>query len=208
MLSPVEARILAVLVEKQAVTPDVYPLTVNALAAGCNQKTSRDPVMSLSEAEIQEALDGLRRRTLVIETYGASGRVLRYAQNLGAVLGVPAPAVALLAVLMLRGAQTAAELRAACERLYRFADVSSVEGFLEELSQRSAGALVVRLPKQPGSREHRWAHLLCGAPAVSVHAPAEAGANASLREQVEELRAEVAALRSELAELKAQLGAA
>ena len=163
-LSLLEARILGVLVEKEKITPDAYPLTLNSLTAGCNQKTSRDLVMSVSESEIQSTLEELRRRLLVLETYGASGRVLRYAQNFGKCYGLPQASVSLLAILMLRGAQTVSELRANCERLYRFDDTSTLEAYLEELAARSSGALVIKLPKQHGSREHRWAHLLCGEP--------------------------------------------
>lgn len=196
-LTAVEARILGVLVEKEKTTPDVYPLTVNSLTAGCNQKTSRDPVMNLSEPEVQSALEELRSRNLVLETYGASGRVLRYAHNFGKSYQVPAATVALLAVLMLRGPQTVSELRANCERLQHFADASSVEGYLEELAER---ALVVKLAKQPGSREHRWAHLLCGElpPAGTAAVPA---AGAELEERVARLEAEVAELRARLESL-------
>lgn len=205
-LSPLEARILAVLVEKEKTTPDTYPLTLNSLAAGCNQKTSRDPVMSVSESEIQGALEELRGRLLVMETYGASGRVLRYAHNFGKCYGVPAGSVALLAVLMLRGAQTVSELRANCERLYRFDDASSVEGYLEELATRTAGALVLKLSKQPGEREHRWVHLLCGAVIVAesaVRPNVGGGDNAALEERLTRLEQEVADLRVELAQLAA-----
>ncbi len=205
-LSPLEARILGVLVEKEKTTPDTYPLTLNSLAAGCNQKTSRDPVMSVSESEIQGALEELRGRLLVMETYGASGRVLRYAHNFGKCYGVPAGSVALLAVLMLRGAQTVSELRANCERLYRFDDASSVEGYLEELATRTAGALVLKLSKQPGEREHRWVHLLCGAVIVAESAvrPNDgSGDNAALEERLTRLEQEVADLRVELAQLAA-----
>lgn len=205
-LSPLEARILGVLVEKEKTTPDTYPLTLNSLAAGCNQKTSRDPVMSVSESEIQGALEELRGRLLVMETYGASGRVLRYAHNFGKCYGVPAGSVALLAVLMLRGAQTVSELRANCERLYRFDDASSVEGYLEELATRTAGALVLKLSKQPGEREHRWVHLLCGAVIVaesSVRPNVGGGDNAALEERLTRLEQEVADLRVELAQLAA-----
>lgn len=190
-LDAVDARILAVLMEKEKTTPDVYPLTVNSLTAGCNQKTSRDPVMNLTEAQVQAALEGLRSRLLVIESYGASGRVLRYAHNFPRSYQLPAAAAALLAVLMLRGPQTVSELRANCERLYRFADASSVEGYLDELAARSDGALAVLLPRQPGAREQRWMHLLCGATDVP-----EAGVPAAgLEERVERLEAEVAELR-------------
>ena len=205
-LTPLEARILGVLVEKEKTTPDTYPLTLNSLAAGCNQKTSREPVMSVGESAIQGALEELRSRLLVMETYGASGRVLRYAHNFGKCYGVPAGSVALLAILMLRGAQTVSELRANCERLHRFDDVSSVEGYLEELATRAAGALVLRLPKQPGEREHRWAHQLCGAVTVADSAPQRnvgGSDNGALEERLTRLEQEVADLRAKLAQLAA-----
>jgi len=201
-LSPLEARVLAVLVEKEAVTPDAYPLSLNALVAGCNQKTSREPVMELSDRDVLAALDGLRARSLAIESSG--GRVMRYAENARRVLGVPKESVALLATLMLRGPQTAAELRANCERLHRFSDVSATEGFLDELAHRSPRPYVRLLSRLPGARESRWAHLLCGEPALpepSARArdPAEAVAVhdelGALRERVERLESEVAALR-------------
>ena len=131
--------------------------------SGCNQKTARDPVINATEAEVQDAVDALKALHLVFESSGS--RVTRYEHNLGRVLALPSQSVALLAMLLLRGPQTSAELRANSERLHRFADVSSVEGFLDELAQRSAdkgGPLVVRLPRAPGAREARWAHLLCG----------------------------------------------
>lgn len=204
-LTLLEARLLGVLVEKEKTTPDAYPLTLNSLAAGCNQKSSRDPVMNVGESEIQSALEELRGRLLVLETYGASGRVLRYAQNLGKCYGVPLASVALLAILMLRGAQTVSELRANCERLYRFDDASSVEAYLEEMAARSSGALVVRLPKQPGSREHRWAHLLCGHANLptdrGLAEAGETGSNIALEERVARLENEVSELRAEISQL-------
>ena len=200
-LTPVEARILGVLVEKEKTVPDTYPLTLNSLVAGCNQKTSRDPVMNLAESEIQAALEELRGRSLVLETYGASGRVLRYTQNFGKVYGLPQASVSLLAILALRGPQTVSELRANCERLYRFEDTSTVEGYLEELSERSSGGLTVKLPKQPGSREHRWAQLLCGdAGLPAAEAPATQ-ASTAIEERVARLEQEVAELRTALAEI-------
>ena len=195
-LTPLEARLLGVLIEKEKTTPDAYPLTLNSLCAGCNQKTSRDPVMSVGESELQAALDELRGRLLVLETYGASGRVLRYAHNFGKCYALPAASVALLAVLMLRGAQTISELRANCERLYRFDDASTVEAYLEELAARASGALVRKQAKQPGSREHRWAHLLCGD--EPIPAAAEQDRAASLELRVERLEAEVGELRAAL----------
>ncbi|HSG76165.1 MAG TPA: DUF480 domain-containing protein [Burkholderiales bacterium] len=207
LLSSVEARVLGVLVEKQRAVPDTYPLTLNALVSGCNQKSSRDPVMDLDGAQAQEALDSLRRLTLVIESSG--GRVPRYEHNMERVLQIPTTSAALLAVLMLRGPQTAGELRINCDRLHKFADISAVEGFLHELAERPAGALVAQLPRQPGSRENRWAHLLCGAPAAEPHAApaaaprAEAGGElASLRGRVEALEASVAELRALVAALQ------
>src|SRR6266700_6034981 len=165
-LSLLETRVLGVLVEKQHTVPDTYPLTLNALVAGCNQKTSRDPILSATEGEAQAAVDHLRALSLAVESSG--GRVMRYAHNVGKVLGVPAQAVALLAALMLRGPQTTAELRVNCDRLHAFSDISAVEGFLNELAAREAGALVAELPRQPGTRETRWAHLLCGPPSTEV----------------------------------------
>lgn len=203
-LSHAQARVIAVLIEKEKTTPDVYPLTVNSLTAGCNQKTCRDPVMQLTESEVQAALEELRSRTLVIDTFGASGRVLRYAHNFGKVFGLPAPSVAILSTLMLRGPQTASELRANCDRLYHFADVSSVEGYLEELASRSQGALTVLLPRQPGMREPRWAHLLCGdidLAMINVAAPTAA------REEGSALEARIAALEDQVGRLQAQVDA-
>ena len=200
-LTPVEARILGVLVEKEKTVPDTYPLTLNSLSSGCNQKTSRDPVMNLADAEIQAALDELRSRSLVLENYGASGRVLRYTQNFGKVYGLPQASVSLLSILALRGPQTVSELRANCERLYRFEDASTVEGYLEELAERSSGALTVKLPKQPGSREHRWAHLLCGEACLPVAEASASPASTALEERVTRLEQEVAELRTALAEI-------
>lgn len=200
LLSANEARVLGVLIEKAKVTPDAYPLTVNSLTAGCNQKTVRDPVMSLSEAEVQATLEELRGRTLIMESYGASGRVLRYAHNFAKVYGLPSAAVDLLAVLMLRGPQTASELRANCERLYHFADASAVEGYLEELASRESGALARKLPRQPGSREQRWVHLLCGEPVIETGAAAPAG-RSDLEQRVARLEQDVAELRALLESL-------
>ncbi|MEP6658230.1 MAG: YceH family protein [Betaproteobacteria bacterium] len=212
-LSLLETRVLGVLVEKQHTVPDAYPMTLNAIIAGCNQKTSRDPVLSASDAEVQATLDRLRGLSLVIESSG--GRVMRYAHNTERVLGVPSQAVALLTALMLRGPQTVAELRINCDRIHRFADTSSVEGFLHELAQRSTASLARELPRQPGTRETRWVHLLSGAPAATSEPPADtaasddlitAGELAALRANVDDLQAEVAALKATVATLCAELG--
>ncbi len=207
-LSLLETRVLGVLVEKQHTVPDTYPLTLNALVAGCNQKTSRDPILEASEAEVQAAIDHLIGLTLVVESSG--GRVMRYAHNVARVLAIPAQAVALLTVIMLRGPQTVGELRTHSERLHRFADISSVEAFLDELARRPAGPLVVELPRQPGARETRWAHLLSGPPSVplaeAVAATPDPAQRVTLGEIVA-LRAEVAFLKGELAALRATVEA-
>jgi uncharacterized protein YceH (UPF0502 family) len=207
-LSLLETRVLGVLIEKQHTVPDTYPLTLNALVAGCNQKTSRDPVLDASDADVQATLDRLQSLSLVVESSG--GRVMRYAQNFGRVLGIPAQAVALLAVIMLRGPQTVGELRIHTERLHRFADVSSVVAFLHELAARPDGALVTELPRQPGARETRWAHLLSGPVATAGESaasttttaegtdPAAFGELAALKTHVTQLQDEVAALRATL----------
>lgn len=208
-LSPIEARVLAVLVEKQHTVPDTYPLSLNALLAGCNQKTAREPVMNVSEAEALRALDELKSLSLVIESSGS--RVARYEHNFQRGVGVPSQSVALLATLMLRGPQTAAELRANSERLHRFADISSVEAFLQELAEREP-ACVVKLPRAPGAREQRWAHLLCGAvDAAQLAAPPAAaspedGELTLLAERQARLEEEVGALRALVERLYQELG--
>src|SRR5580765_4155697 len=187
-LSLLETRVLGTLVEKQHTVPDAYPLTLNALVSGCNQKTSRSPVMEVSDTDARAALDSLKAANLVMETSG--GRVSRYSHNLERVLQVPAQSAAILTSLMLRGPQTAGELRISCERLHAFSDISAVEGFLRELAARPAGALVVELPRVPGSRENRWAHLLSGAPNMAA-APAVQKAPAEMPPD------EVAALKAD-----------
>jgi len=211
-LSPVEARVLAVLVEKQRSVPDTYPMSLNALVAGCNQKTSRAPIMSVADADVLQAIDTLNGLSLIVESSG--GRVMRYAHNTERALALPTQSVALLSTLVLRGAQTAAELRTNSERLHRFADISAVEGFLHELAERPSGALVAELPRMPGTRETRWAQLLTGAaPTVetAASAPSQSGDARSLAQigaELDALRDEVAALRSALAALQRPEGTA
>lgn len=197
VLSLAETRVLGTLIEKQRTVPDTYPLSVNALAAGCNQKTSRNPVLELGEADILHAIDSLRELGLVYEMSG--GRVARFAHKIEHTLGIPTQASALIAVLLLRGPQTAGELRLNCERLHKFADISSVDAFLAELAGRSP-ALVVELPRLPGSRENRWAHLLSGEPVIES-APGHAAAAPASRE-IDQLRERVSALEAEVAELR------
>lgn len=211
ILSLAEARVLGVLIEKQRTVPDTYPLTLNSLLAGCNQKTSRNPVMELTEAQVQDALDSLRGMAFTNETSG--GRAMRYAHNADGVLRIPSQSQALLAVLLLRGPQTAGELRIASDRMHNFADISSVEAFLDELAERPAGALVARLGRLPGARENRWMHLLSGdAPeaAAALAAPVSAadpvGEVPALRAQLQRLEGQVAALQATVARLCAELG--
>lgn len=200
VLSPLEARVLGTLIEKQRTVPDTYPLSLNALAAGCNQKTSRFPVMEASESFIRNALETLKDAGLVAEVAG--GRVVRFEHKFEKVLGIPKQSSALLTVLMLRGPQTVGELRLNADRLHSFADISSVEVFLEEMANREKGALVVELPRAPGARENRWVHLLSGEPDIEAVTHSRVTASASSAQQTDELRSRVAALEAEVAELR------
>ncbi len=214
-LSAAEARVLGTLMEKARTVPDSYPLTLNALVTGCNQKSSREPVMNLADALVLEALDGLRSLHMVLE--GGGSRVTRYEHNFARAVGVPEQSAVLLGMLMLRGPQTAGELRLNTERWYKFLDIASVDGFLEEMQERAAdkgGPLVVKLPRAPGAREQRWAHLLCGP--VDMTAPAAQATNASsaatedeliaLSRRVASLENTVASLQEQLQNLHEQLG--
>jgi uncharacterized protein YceH (UPF0502 family) len=200
-LTPLEARVLGVLVEKQHTVPDTYPMSINALVGGCNQKTARSPVVEATEAEVLTAVDGLKGLSLVFE--GSGSRVVKFEHNMGRVLQLPSQAVALLAVLMLRGPQTSAELRLNSERLHRFADISSVEGFLDELAAK-APPMVVKLPRGPGEREARWAHLLCGEPALAAARTVASGADEGVSAgELAAIKAEQTRLAAELASLQA-----
>ena len=194
-LTTLEARVLAVLVEKQATVPDSYPLSLNALTMGCNQKTAREVVMSAAEADVLQALDELKAMHLITTVSG--NRVVRFEHNAARGLGVPGAALACLTLLMLRGPQTTAELRLHTERLHRFADISSVEGFMDELAEREP-PFVIKLARAAGAREARWAHLLCGEVAQ------DAGGQAQPRDdELAFLRAEQQRLNGELEQLKA-----
>jgi uncharacterized protein len=211
-LTPLEARVLGVLLEKEHTVPDTYPLSLNALTSGCNQKTARSPVMNVTEADVLTTIDSLKRLSLVSE--GSSSRVPRFEHNMNRVLGLPSQSVALLATLILRGPQTAAELRLNSARLHGFADTSSVEVFLDELAS-NAPARVVKLPRTPGERESRWMHLLCGEVAISelaagrgdveVDGASLAGFEA-LRAENEQMAAELAQLRAAVEHMASELG--
>ena len=210
-LTPIELRVLGTLLEKARTVPDTYPLSLNLVVTGANQKTSREPVISVTEAQAQETLDDLKAMSLVLESHGS--RVARYEHNLQRVLHIPDQSAVLLGLLMLRGPQTAGELRINADRWHRFADISSVEGFLNELAERpddKGGPLVTLLPRAPGAREARWAQLLGGpvdASAMQTGAsratPEIAGATF---DRLSALEAEVAALRATVARLCAELG--
>ncbi len=211
VLTLIEARVLGTLMEKARTVPDSYPLSLNSLLLGCNQKTSREPLMNLDEAQVASALDNLKSLDLVRESTG--GRTARFSHNFQRGIGVYEQAAVLLGMLLLRGPQTAGELRLNTERWYPFADISSVEGFLEELQDRSAdkgGPLVVKLPRAAGAREQRWAHLLCGPVAADMVLPSTAvqGAAGDMAQRVAQLEQEVDTLRTALTRLCAELGVA
>lgn len=201
-LSPLEARVIGCLVEKEITTPDHYPLSLNALALACNQKSNREPVLELSESEVREVAEGLARRHLVSAREGASGRISRYRQRFcnteyGALQFSPYE-LGVICVLLLRGPQTPGELRTRTQRLCDFADVAAVETTLENLVTREDGPFVARLPRAPGERESRYAHLFGGL----VDAAPAAAEEPALLARVEKLEAVVAALQAEVAALK------
>jgi len=206
-LTPIEARVLGTLMEKARTVPGSYPLTLNSLLLGCNQKTSREPLMELDDAQVAGALDTLIGAGLVRSVSG--GRGARYEHNFQRGVGVFEQAAVLLGLLLLRGPQTAGELRLNTERWYKFADISSVEGFLEELQDRSAekgGPLVIKLARAPGTREQRWAHLLCGPVDSSQSGEAPGTISGGSAERLARLEIEVAQLRETVAKLCLELG--
>jgi uncharacterized protein YceH (UPF0502 family) len=197
-LTPIEARVLATLMEKARTVPDSYPLSLNALVLGSNQKSSRDPLMEVSDDEARSAIDSLKLQSLVFEA--SSSRVPRFEHNFQRAAGVSETQAVVMGLLMLRGPQTAAELRTNGDRWYRFADVATVEGVLLELQQRgdAGGQLMVqKLPRAPGAREQRWTHLLCGEPDLRSFAAAHVASDTS------DLLGRVTALENTFARLKA-----
>jgi uncharacterized protein YceH (UPF0502 family) len=209
-LDLVEARVLACLVEKSIVTPEYYPLTLNALTAACNQKSNRDPAMAVSDKDVVRALDSLKERKLAWSVTLAGSRTLRYRHSLTEVLPLPPTHVAVLCELMLRGPQTIGELRARAARMADFADAAAVQAIVQELAARPEGALVMVLPRQPGRREERYTHLLCGAPPAEAQAaagPAPEPARLAVmaeNERLAALEAKVTVLEDELARLTAR----
>lgn len=201
-LTEVEVRILGSLVEKQLTTPEYYPLTLNALTAACNQKSNREPVVSYDETTLLGAIDNLRDKNLVYLYYGSSSRTVKYKHMLPSVFELDEPATAIMAVLFLRGQQTIGELRERTGRLYEFSGLGEVQETLDALSRRDE-PLVVKLERQPGQKEARYAHLLSG-PVEALEATKSAASVAVPQSgRIETLEAEVSRLSSEVAELKA-----
>ncbi len=217
-LDPFEVRVLAVLIEKSFVTPDGYPLSVNAIVTGCNQLTGREPVMELSEDTVQRAIDGLLARKLISKRDQAGARVAKYEHLIRLRHSLPPPEQAVLALLMLRGAQTAGEIRGRAERMHRFDDIAAVEAVLEHLAEKYP-PMVAPLPRIPGTKETRFVHLMGGdavlaeAAEFASAAPlatmplaggAPRGRTAELEDEVRRLRQEVDWLRGEFEKFRAQ----
>ncbi len=207
LLSPEEIRVLGSLVEKERTTPEYYPLTLNALVTACNQKTNREPVVNYDETTVEIALDGLHRKGFISNVTGAGLRARKFLHLTEKKLGLNEAESAVLCVLMLRGPQTGGEIRGRTGRMHTFDELSDVETVLQGLIDREAGALVARLPKLPGTKEHRHVHLLGGEPDwEELEASASQNA-AGPSSSLDELRAEVQSLREELGELKTKFQA-
>ena len=210
-LDKVEARVLGALVEKDITTPDYYPLSLNALVNACNQRSNREPVMNLDEEQVRQALQGLEDRRLAGPARSASDRVAKYEHWLGEAFNFSRAETALLCVLLLRGPQTPGELRGRTERLHRFDEISDVVAGLQKLMEREP-ALAAILPRQPGTKESRYAHLLSGQ-VETITAPVSETAQSSsssassegMTERFDRLEAEVSELRREISELRQKI---
>ena len=203
VLSPVAARVLGSLVEKEITTPEYYPLSLNALANACNQKNNREPVMNLDEDQIRQALHQLEDDGLAGPARGTDSRVAKYEHRMQEVFNFTRGEIAVVCVLLLRGPQTPGELRGRSERMHRFEELSDVQSTLQRLMQREP-PLVKVLPRQPGTKEARYAHLFSGEPAEVV-ATVETIESAGTGSSMAQMEAEIAALREEVAELRAQV---
>jgi uncharacterized protein YceH (UPF0502 family) len=204
-LTDIETRVLGSLIEKQVTTPEYYPLTLNALTLACNQKNNRNPVTSYSENQVADAVETLREKNLAYVFYGSTSRVPKYKHVMPEVMHLSHSEVALMCVLMLRGAQTVGELRGNASRLHEFSSLEEVEETLNALITREPESLVVRLPRQPGQKEGRFAHLLSGE--IDVEAIVETerpSRRAGLEERVEALAAEVEKLKEQFEQFKKQ----
>lgn len=210
-LSPLEARVIGCLLEKQVTTPEQYPLSINGVVTACNQKTNREPVMTLSESDVQDLLDTLVKRHYLRTVSGFGNRVTKYEQRFCnsefGDLKLSSAEVALVTTLLLRGAQTPGELRGRAQRMHEFSDMAEVEATLERLATRDDGPFVMRLPREPGKRESRYMHLFSGEMEVLAQiADDVAPADDDLRARVEALEGEVAELKQRLDSLLAHLG--
>jgi uncharacterized protein YceH (UPF0502 family) len=217
VLNEAEVRVLGALVEKQVTTPEYYPLTLNALTQACNQKNNRNPVVTFDEATVEQALEALRSKNLAYVFYGSTSRVPKYKHMMAEIFSLSPGELAVMCVLMLRGHQTVGELRGRTDRLYDFSGLQEVEETLNSLSLKEAEALVATLPRQPGQKETRYAHLLSGEVVVVNHQlesensestrpfqPSRGDRVSALEQEVESLRAEVEGMRREFEEFKKQ----
>ncbi len=206
-LTDTEVRVLGALIEKDITTPEYYPLSLNALVNACNQKSNRDPMMQLDEDAVRDALEGLQEQRMAGPARGADSRVTKYEQRLQEVFNFTRPEIAVLCVLLLRGPQTPGELRGRTERLHRFETLDDVQSALQKLMQRDPPLAKV-LPRQPGTKESRYAHLLGGDVVdaeMPVHAATAVERNPADAERIAQLEEEVAELRREVGEVKDQL---
>lgn len=208
-LSPLEARIIGCLIEKEVTTPDYYPLTLNSLTAAVNQKSNREPVLSLSDAEVQDVVSELISRRLVSDESGFNSRASKFQHRFCNTefgdLKLNAQELGIVCCLLLRGPQTPGELRTRTNRLCSFNDVKETEAVLERLAARESGALVVKLPREPGKRESRYQHLFSGEVDLEALAVESSSASSFSNNKMEMLEAEVAELRQEVAELRAMV---
>jgi uncharacterized protein YceH (UPF0502 family) len=207
LLSSTQARVLGALIEKEITTPDYYPLSLNALMNACNQRSNREPVMDLHEEDVRHALQGLQDQRLAGPARGADSRVAKYEHWLGEAFNFSRAETAVLCVLLLRGPQTPGELRGRTERMHRFEEIGDVLAGLQKLMERQP-SLVAILPRQPGTKESRYAHLLCGEVASMPAAPAPTstlGAESTDPDRIAELEESVAELRNEVAALRQKI---
>jgi uncharacterized protein YceH (UPF0502 family) len=206
-LSLLEVRVLGCLIEKEFTTPDVYPLSLNALVNACNQRNNRAPLLSVESSDVESALDALRQRRLAALVVGGDARVPKFKQTLDSVYPLDPLSRALLGELLLRGPQTGASLRANSDRFQLMPPVLEVESLLSDLAERAGGALVRKLPRQPGQKESRWAHLLSGEPATSAETASAAEPLTVTTRMPPEIEHRLAALEAEISQVRGELNA-
>jgi uncharacterized protein len=199
-LAPSEIRVLGALIEKEATTPEYYPLSLNALVNACNQKSNRDPVVDYDDETVLAAIERLRASGLAYIITGS--RVTKYSQRISETLNLGRRELAVLCTLLLRGPQTLGEIKDRSERMFSFGDLSEVEGVLDRLADWPGGGLVTKLPRQPGQKEIRFAHLLAGEPSVEAMTPATATSTAASSSRIVQLEIDLQQLRAEFEELK------